>query len=111
LAAAELKPGAPHPALVNRRRILLCRIDDDVFALADLCPHARQPLAGGRLEGRTIRCPLHGACFDVSDGRPLNTVTKLPVATFPVRERNGRIEVKVPAPAGGFMPNFAQSTP
>lgn len=108
MALADLAVGGQAAALVNGRRILVCRTGQGVFALADLCPHARQRLAGGAIEGAAIRCPHHGACFDIASGRPLNTVTTVPVATFPVRERAGRIEAQVPIFNGGFMPDFSQ---
>lgn len=107
-AVAELAPGSQHPVIVNGRRVLLCRIEQGVFALADLCPHAHQPLGGGSIEGQVIRCPRHGACFDVTSGKPVNGVTREAVVTYPVRLREGRVEVKVPPRQGGAFPSFAR---
>jgi nitrite reductase/ring-hydroxylating ferredoxin subunit len=75
------------------RRILLCREGEHLFALEDLCPHAYQSLAGGEVRDGVIRCPRHGACFNLSNGLPTNTVSKQPVKVFAVRIRQGRIEV------------------
>lgn len=110
IALSELAMGGQHVVLVNGRRILLCRVEEGVFALADLCPHAQQPLAGGVIAGNMIRCPRHGACFDIASGLPLNAVTRMPVKIFPVRERQGRVEVSVPAVNQGYFPNFGKAT-
>ncbi|MBN9425131.1 MAG: nitrite reductase small subunit NirD [Burkholderiales bacterium] len=34
--------------------------DDQVFALADACPHKGGPLSQGIVHGRQVACPLHG---------------------------------------------------
>lgn len=33
--------------------------DDEVFALADKCPHKGGPLSQGIVHGRRVACPLH----------------------------------------------------
>lgn len=48
--------------------IVVCRVDGDLFALADNCSHADTPLSEGRLRGYALTCPLHGTSFDVRDG-------------------------------------------
>jgi len=105
-AAAELLMEQPWARVVNGRRVLVCRTEEGVFVLADLCPHAHQPLSGGAVANGTIRCPRHGACFDIATGQPTNTVTNQPVVTYPSRVRGGRVEVSVPPLRAGFMPDF-----
>jgi nitrite reductase/ring-hydroxylating ferredoxin subunit len=57
--------------LAGGRSILLCRVDGELHALDDHCPHEQ----GGRLapgplvDGRWARCPLHGYQFDPASGR------------------------------------------
>ena len=48
--------------------IVVCRVDGELYALADNCSHADTPLSEGRLRGTILVCPLHGAGFDVRDG-------------------------------------------
>lgn len=71
--------------------------------MLDVCPHARQPLAGGSVVGNTITCPHHGACFDLASGQPTNGVTAQSLKLLAVREDNGRIAVKLPPPTGGYL--------
>ncbi len=42
--------------------------DDEVFALADRCPHKGGPLSQGIVHGRHVTCPLHGWNIGLSDG-------------------------------------------
>lgn len=42
---------------------------DEVFALRDRCPHLGGPLSQGIVHGRTVTCPLHGWCIELTDGR------------------------------------------
>jgi nitrite reductase/ring-hydroxylating ferredoxin subunit len=52
-------------------RELLVTFEGRVYAVPATCPHAGAPLANGELTGPFLRCPWHGATFDVRDGRRL----------------------------------------
>lgn len=43
--------------------LLLRRLDGQVMALEDRCPHRSMPLSLGRVDGDTIECAYHGARF------------------------------------------------
>lgn len=107
LNLSDLEIGTQRAVNLRGRNVLLCRTEGGVYALADLCPHAQQPLAGSPIEGKAIRCRLHGARFNILTGIPLNSVTRKSVAVFPVRIREGVIEVNVPPVATGYLPQFA----
>jgi nitrite reductase/ring-hydroxylating ferredoxin subunit len=47
-----------------------------------------------------IRCARHGALFDLLTGKPQNGVTSKALRVYPVRIRDGRIQIAVPDPAG-----------
>ncbi len=42
--------------------------EDEVFALADKCPHKGGPLSQGIVYGRSVACPLHNWNIQLSDG-------------------------------------------
>ena len=65
------------------RPILLCRVGDAVHAVADACTHEDVSLSLGSLSGHCLRCPLHGAAFDVRDGAVLAEPAERPLATWP----------------------------
>lgn len=96
-AVQDLLPGGHTTVFVGFMRVLILRTaDEQLHAMADLCPHAMQPLAGGVVRDGGIVCPKHGACFDLVSGKPLNRLTNKPLTLYRVREREGRIEVAAP---------------
>ena len=42
--------------------------EDEVFALADKCPHKGGPLSQGIVYGRRVTCPLHNWNIQLEDG-------------------------------------------
>lgn len=81
-------------------RVALYRWQGRYLALDARCPHYGGPLEGQRiLYGGVIECPLHGWRFSLATGQCENFRGKL-VQTYPVRIREGWIEVEVPSPSG-----------
>jgi len=93
LALDELPEGGQRTVFLQGRRVLLCRNENVIRALEDLCPHALQPLKGGLIQDGVLQCPKHGARFDLNSGRPLNQLTTTPLRLFQVRVRGQRIEI------------------
>jgi nitrite reductase/ring-hydroxylating ferredoxin subunit len=87
LTVDELPPGGQQTVQVGATRVLVCREADTgtIWALQDECPHAFQPLAGGRIRGGTIQCPKHGARFDLRTGEPLNAISPRSIHVYAVR--------------------------
>ncbi len=80
--------------------VLLARTDDGFFAINDRCPHQASLLSTGRIRRGTIMCPLHGARFEIANGKCLGGGYR-DVRTFPLRVQAGMIEISVPdAPPG-----------
>ncbi|NXT94489.1 AIFM3 factor, partial [Anhinga rufa] len=48
--------------------VLLVRNKKEFSALGSKCPHYGAPLSKGVLRGERLRCPLHGACFNIKTG-------------------------------------------
>jgi 3-phenylpropionate/trans-cinnamate dioxygenase ferredoxin subunit len=96
----ELEPGGLLPVKVGERKVLVCRVADEYFAIENLCPHATVPLSRGRLDDCVLECPFHGGKLDVRSGRPLQPPIRRPVATFSVRRVDGGIEIDTGVRAG-----------
>lgn len=103
LPLAELAEGTMRACTAGEREVVVCRTKSGVFALDNICTHAFARLSEGRLRGTRIMCPLHGASFDVRDGRVLGAPATQALATFAVRHEGDRIEFSVP-PAGPRIP-------
>ncbi|HEY3875537.1 MAG TPA: nitrite reductase (NAD(P)H) small subunit [Candidatus Kapabacteria bacterium] len=62
---------------VDDGEIALFRIEGQVYATSNICPHEMSPLlAAGTVDcaNRTVTCPLHGWVFDIPSGRQLAPV-------------------------------------
>jgi nitrite reductase/ring-hydroxylating ferredoxin subunit/DMSO/TMAO reductase YedYZ heme-binding membrane subunit len=81
-------------------RIAVFRDGARVGALTNLCAHQNGPLGEGRIIDGCITCPWHGFQYRLEDGRAPPPFTEV-LATYPVRLRNGIIEVEPrPLPPG-----------
>ena len=99
LALSELPVGAMRAVMIGTRELLVCHTKEGVFAVDNICSHAYARLCEGRLRGTRLICPLHGASFDVRDGRVLGLPAAQPLAAFAVRLREGMVELSPLAPA------------
>ena len=93
--AGDVRPGRTRAVDAAGQRLLLCNVGGTLCAVVDVCTHDRGPLGEGRLRGTTIECPRHGARFDVRDGSVVTPPAVRPLATFPVRVVDGRVEIAV----------------
>jgi len=57
---------------VSGRRLLLARIDGQVYAYDDRCPHLGAALSAGTLEDGVLTCSMHHWQFDLRSGRGVN---------------------------------------
>ena len=97
---AEVPQGSMRACLVSGREILICHTREGVFALDNICTHAHARMCEGRLRATRLVCPLHGASFDIRDGRVLGPPAVLPLTTHRVRLIDAVIEVALsPAPS------------
>ena len=76
-------------------RVAIANVDGTLYAFDDTCTHRGCSLSEGDLEETTIVCACHGGSFDVSTGDPLTPPTTEPIQVYPVRERDGMLEVDI----------------
>ncbi|WP_165226943.1 non-heme iron oxygenase ferredoxin subunit [Aquisphaera insulae] len=91
----DIPAGGKLLAEVDGRAIAVFRIGDDFYAIDDVCTHDGGPLAEGDLLGCEIRCPRHGARFDVRDGRALCLPAIEPVPSHRVEIRGDDVLVEI----------------
>jgi nitrite reductase/ring-hydroxylating ferredoxin subunit len=73
----------------------LFHIEGALYAVANACPHSTGPLVEGRLAGKIVTCPWHGAQFDLSTGECCSGPATKDVATYPVHIKDGTIYVEI----------------
>jgi len=92
----ELPQGERLFVEIDDKTIVMFNIDEEIFAIADVCSHDDGPLGDGNLDGFEIKCPRHGASFDVRTGRVLSLPAIVDIPAYPVRITNGQIEIGIP---------------
>src|ERR1700758_743099 len=93
MTLAEIPQGSMRACVIGGREIVICHTREGVFALDNICTHAHARLCEGRLRATRLVCPLHGASFDIRDGRVLGPPAELPLPTHAVRVVDDAIEV------------------
>ena len=95
-SVADIPDDAPLETGIDTLPLALYNVDGEIFCTANLCTHAEAFLSDGYLEGFEIECPLHGARFDIRDGRVLCQPAEKDVATYPVKIEDGTVYVELP---------------
>jgi len=80
----NILPGAVRVVDVKGRRIAICNVGGEYFAVDDVCTHDCGPLGSGTLNDGQIECPRHGARFDVRTGRAVVLPAVVPIRTYPI---------------------------
>ena len=79
----------------RKLRVSVARVDHQLYAFSDLCTHEACPLSSGMLTGKTLMCQCHGSQFDVTNGAVLRGPATEALATYPVREVDGDIQISI----------------
>ena len=92
---ADLEPEYPTRIKIGERELALCLVENEVFAIENVCSHAFALLSDGYLEGHEIFCPLHGGSFDVRNGEAIAAPCTTDLSVFPTRVEEGEVFVKL----------------
>lgn len=95
-ALTDIPEDAPLETGVDQLPLALYRVDGAVYCTGNLCTHSEAFLSDGYLEGFEIECPLHGARFDIRNGRVLCQPASTDIATYVVKIEDGDVYVDVP---------------
>ena len=69
-AESVLPPNAPQKLILNGKPLCIVRINKEIFAMDDTCPHNKASLSGGWVNTfNEIICPLHEYRYDLISGR------------------------------------------
>jgi nitrite reductase/ring-hydroxylating ferredoxin subunit len=92
--ASRLSDSDPLGFKIGEIRIGLFKVDGEIFAIDDVCPHAFALLSTGFIDGHVVECPLHGAMFDLRNGE-CRSGEYDDTRVFPVEVRDGEIYVNL----------------
>lgn len=108
--ANQLAPGDKLLGHANGEAVLLARVGDDYLAIGATCTHYGGPLAEGVVDGDTVRCPWHHACFSLRNGEALRAPALNPVACWNVEQRGGKVRVTNKQERDPLAPTYPAST-
>ena len=87
----DLKPNQMKLLVIEGRRIVLARTENNYVAFDDRCPHKGGSLAGGSMMCGIVQCPWHGSQFRVTDGSVTAGPAHEKINTYKVEEREGKV--------------------
>jgi len=97
-ATSDVKEGELYPAEAAGQRLLLTRIDGQVHAVVNRCPHMGMKMTRGELCDGVLKCPWHGSRFDFRTGENMDWVNAFAGIPMP-KWTHGMISMgKAPAP-------------
>src|SRR6476659_6728770 len=79
---------------VGDEEVLLVRSGAEIFAIDAYCSHYHGPLAEGLVDGESIRCPWHHACFDLRTGEAARAPAFNALAVWQVERQGDRVFVR-----------------
>ena len=79
---------------VGDDEVLLVRSGSEIFAIDAHCSHYHGPLADGLVDGESIHCPWHHACFDLRTGEAARAPAFNQLAVWKVEREGDRIVVR-----------------
>ena len=90
----ELQESKGRKFIVNDIEIAVFKINSEVFALNNICPHQQSRLIyDGFVEDEFVVCPAHGWKFNLRNGKKDSGSNGLQV--YPVKVIDGKVYVKV----------------
>tara|TARA_B100001939_G_scaffold347890_1_gene371163 strand:- start:3943 stop:5514 length:1572 start_codon:yes stop_codon:yes gene_type:complete len=93
--SGQIGEGMVRRFVVGDVELAIARSKGKAYAVHNLCTHLACHLASGKVEDDCLTCLCHGSMFELETGIPVNPPATKPVRTYPVREMNGHIYVKV----------------
>src|SRR5260221_12282612 len=90
----ELRDGAPLLGHAEGEAVLVVKQGEEIFAIGATCSHYGGPLAEGLVDGETIRCPWHHACFSLRTGEAARAPALNSIAVWKVEPEGNRIFVR-----------------
>lgn len=84
-----------HLMIDKKRDILIVNIGGKYYAVSNICSHEEARLHEGRLTGKELVCPWHGAKWDVTTGKLILFSEKLKsLRSFKVSIENDSVYVE-----------------
>jgi 3-phenylpropionate/trans-cinnamate dioxygenase ferredoxin subunit len=94
LKFSDLTPGKPQKVTLGDKDVCVVRVNEEVFAVADICSHAEASLSEGEVSGEKIECWLHGAEFNLRTGEAMTPPATEPLEVYEVKRDGDSVTIK-----------------
>lgn len=94
-ALGDVDEDEPLAVKIDGHEVGVFLVDDVLYAIEDVCPHAYALLSQGFVEGGNVECLLHGATFHIPTGKCLKEPADRDLATYAVKVESDRILVSI----------------
>ncbi len=93
----DIESGTAKRFDVNGTPVAVVRIDDEVFAIGNICSHANVSLSDGEVwcDTKQLECPRHSSSFSLLTGVPETLPATQPVPVYVARVIDGNVDVEV----------------
>ncbi len=79
---------------VDGTDVAIFKIEDNFYAIEDVCSHDGTEIASGELDGDEIICPRHGARFCIKTGAVKSAPAYEDIHSYPIRIVDGMVQIK-----------------
>ncbi|BFZ18859.1 hypothetical protein BsWGS_21898 [Bradybaena similaris] len=93
-SVGDFKDGQMQEVDVGDKKVLLVKEDGQFYAVSSKCTHYGAPLAKGAYCKGIVRCPWHGACFNVKTGDIEDFPGLDSLQKYQVEVKDGKVVVK-----------------
>jgi nitrite reductase/ring-hydroxylating ferredoxin subunit len=94
VALEEVWDGEMRGFVVDSRKVLIIKLDGEVYAYEDRCAHLGVALSEGLLESGVLICSAHHYQYDARTGQGVNPKS-VRLRTYPVAIKDGAILVDI----------------
>jgi nitrite reductase/ring-hydroxylating ferredoxin subunit len=95
LSTDDISEGEVVGVTVGGEDVLLAQVDDEFYAIGDICTHEHCHLSDGWLEETEVVCPCHHAKFDVTTGEVTRPPAKEDEPSYKVMVEDGTVYIDV----------------
>ena len=94
-ALNDLAPGSATRFDVGGRAVAVVRIEDDVYAIGDVCSHGEVSLSEGEVwcDEKELECWKHGSTFSLLTGEPSTLPATQPVPVYVASVVDGMVHI------------------
>ncbi len=93
-STSEIPDGKMKEVMVGGQQVLVVNVENNYYAIGNVCTHVGGPLDQGILEGHEVQCPWHHSHFDVTNGQVKRGPATSPEPVYYVKVESGSILVR-----------------